>query len=82
MRLAHEVVTNHSDIERASSHRRGKFSSSPNAIAPENKKPPRLPASSTPARNDQERIDELQEWFMMPERRGAYTAESPDRHND
>ena len=28
------------------------------------------------------RIDESKEWFIMPERRGAYTAESPDRQID
>jgi hypothetical protein len=30
----------------------------------------------------QRRIDESTEWFIMPERRGAYTAESPNRQND
>ncbi len=27
-------------------------------------------------------IDESKEWFIIPERRGAYTAESPDRQID
>jgi len=83
MRLAHEVVTNHSDIERASSHsEKGKVLEFTKCLRACKQKTVVYRQRSSRPEMAQERIDELKEWFIMPERRGAYTAESPDRQND